>query len=82
MNELSWIGSICIALCFIIGSANEWVTQKLGYTKMMSIATLVCPLAMILASSSHQIWQLYLTQGVLFGLGASLVWFPCKMVFF
>lgn len=55
MNELSWIGSICIALCFIISPTNEWVTQKLGYTKMMSIATPVCPLAMMLASISHQI---------------------------
>lgn len=31
----------------------------------------------MLASISHQIWHLYLTQDVLFGLGASLVWFSC-----
>ena len=77
LNQLSWIGSICIALYFWTGPINEWVTRKLGYTKMLVIATIVCPLAMMLASISHQIWHLYLTQGVLFGLGASFVWFPC-----
>ncbi|CEG69920.1 hypothetical protein RMATCC62417_05910 [Rhizopus microsporus] len=77
MTKLSWIGSICIALFFIIGPINEWVVCKLGYTKMLCIATILCPLALMLASISHEIWHLYLTQGVMFGLGASFVWFPC-----
>ncbi|KAI8093943.1 major facilitator superfamily domain-containing protein [Thamnidium elegans] len=77
MTQLSWIGSICISLYFIIGPVNEWVVRKLGYTKMLMIATILCPLALMLASISHQIWHLYLTQGVMFGIGASFVWFPC-----
>ncbi|KAI9481160.1 MAG: major facilitator superfamily domain-containing protein [Benjaminiella poitrasii] len=77
MTQLSWIGSICIALYFIIGPINEWVVQKLGYKKMLAIATILCPLALMLASISHEIWHLYLTQGVMFGIGASFVWFPC-----
>ncbi|KAI9485361.1 MAG: major facilitator superfamily domain-containing protein [Benjaminiella poitrasii] len=77
MNELSWIGSICVALFFIIGPINEWVTCKLGFTKMLAIGTILCPLALMLASISHEIWHLYLTQGVMFGIGASFVFFPC-----
>ncbi|KAG1049537.1 hypothetical protein G6F46_001798 [Rhizopus delemar] len=77
MTQLSWIGSICIALFFIIGPINEWVVYHLGYTKMLCIASILCPLSLMLASISHQIWHLYLTQGVMFGLGASFVWFPC-----
>ncbi|KAI9365323.1 major facilitator superfamily domain-containing protein [Pilaira anomala] len=77
MNELSWIGSICVALFFIIGPVNEWVTSKLGYTKMLAIGNILCPLALMLASISHEIWHLYLTQGVMFGIGASFVFFPC-----
>ncbi|CEP09702.1 hypothetical protein [Parasitella parasitica] len=77
MTKLSWIGSICIALYFIIGPINEWVVHKLGYTKMLAFATIMCPLALMLASISHEIWHLYLTQGVMFGIGASFVWFPC-----
>ncbi|GAA5801263.1 hypothetical protein HPULCUR_006709 [Helicostylum pulchrum] len=77
MNELSWIGSICIALFFILGPINEWVTSKLGYTKMLAIGNILCPLALMLASISHEIWHLYLTQGVMFGIGASFIFFPC-----
>ncbi|CAO3618510.1 unnamed protein product [Mucor fragilis] len=77
MNQLSWIGSICVALFFIIGPINEWVTCKLGYTKMLAIGTIMCPLGLMLASISHQMWHLYLTQGVMFGIGASFIFFPC-----
>lgn len=55
MTKLSWIGSICIALFFIIGPINEWVVCKLGYTKMLCIATILCPLALMLASISHEV---------------------------
>ncbi|SAM02826.1 hypothetical protein [Absidia glauca] len=77
MTRLSWIGSICIAFFFIIGPFNDWITRKLGYTWMLAIATIVCPFALMMASLTHQIWQLYLTQGLLFGFGASFVWFSC-----
>ncbi|KAI7897824.1 major facilitator superfamily domain-containing protein [Cokeromyces recurvatus] len=77
MNQLSWIGSICVALFFILGPVNEWVICKLGYTKMLIIGTIMCPLALMLASISSQIWHLYLTQGVMFGIGASFIFFPC-----
>lgn len=56
MTRLSWIGSICIALYFIIGPINEWVVRKLGYTKMLAFATIMCPLALMLASISHEVW--------------------------
>jgi hypothetical protein len=59
MTQLSWIGSICIALFFIIGPINEWVVRKLGYTKMLAIATILCPLALMLASISHEVIKLY-----------------------
>ncbi|KAL9536998.1 hypothetical protein MBANPS3_012177 [Mucor bainieri] len=80
MNQLSWIGSICVALFFIIGPINEWITCKLGYTKMLAIGTIMCPLGLMLASISHEMWHLYLTQGVMFGIGASFIFFPCMQI--
>lgn len=77
LDQLSWIGSICAALIFSIGPFNEYITSKLGYTKMLAIGNLLCPLSLMLASLSTQIWHLYLTQGVMFGIGASFVFFPC-----
>lgn len=57
MNQLSWIGSICVALFFIIGPINEWITCKLGYTKMLAIGTIMCPLALMLASTSYEVCE-------------------------
>ncbi|KAI9476404.1 MAG: major facilitator superfamily domain-containing protein [Benjaminiella poitrasii] len=42
----------------------------------MSIGTVVAPLALILASFATQLWHVYLSQGVLFGIGAAFVFSP------
>ncbi|KAI8147113.1 major facilitator superfamily domain-containing protein [Fennellomyces sp. T-0311] len=39
----------------------------------MAIGTVLCPLGLILASFATQLWHLYLSQGILFGLGGALV---------
>ncbi|KAG0162685.1 hypothetical protein DFQ30_001507 [Apophysomyces sp. BC1015] len=44
---------------------------------MLMTGTVLCTAALILASFAQELWQVFLTQGVLFGLGASFVWFPC-----
>ncbi|KAI7881456.1 MFS general substrate transporter [Lichtheimia hyalospora FSU 10163] len=35
----------------------------------MMIGNVICPLGLFLASATTQLWQVYLTQGLLFGLG-------------
>ncbi|KAI8074058.1 major facilitator superfamily domain-containing protein [Gongronella butleri] len=77
MTQLSWIGSINIAFYFILGPINKWVTRLMGYRYMLLFATIVGPFALMMASLTNAIWQLYLTQGLLFGISASFVWFPC-----
>ncbi|KAI8388112.1 major facilitator superfamily domain-containing protein [Radiomyces spectabilis] len=77
MPTLSWIGSICVALFFILGPINQLVIRKMGYKYMLATGTVLCSVALILASFATQVWHVFLTQGVLFGVGASFVWFPC-----
>ncbi|KAI8876454.1 MFS general substrate transporter [Backusella circina FSU 941] len=77
MSLLSWIGSICVSLFFIIGPINQLVIQKMGYKYMLATGTVLCSAALILASFAHEVWQVFLSQGVLFGIGASFVAFPC-----
>lgn len=55
MSELSWIGSICVSFFFILGPVNEWLICKLGFKKMLLIGTILCPLALMLASISTQV---------------------------
>lgn len=77
MATLSWIGSICVALFFILGPINQLVIEKMGYKYMLATGTILCSAALILASFAQQVWHVFLTQGVMFGLGASFVSLPC-----
>ncbi|KAG0173926.1 hypothetical protein DFQ28_009600 [Apophysomyces sp. BC1034] len=77
MTELSWVVSIWLALSNIIGPFYGFFAAKVGYKWMLCGAVVFNTAAMMLASVAHEIWHLYLTQGVLAGIGASLVWFPC-----
>ncbi|KAI9030103.1 major facilitator superfamily domain-containing protein [Phycomyces nitens] len=77
MSQLSWIGSICVSLFFILGPINQLVISRMGYKYMLATGTILCTAALILASFAQQVWHVFLTQGVLFGFGASFVWFPC-----
>ncbi|KAI8334160.1 major facilitator superfamily domain-containing protein [Choanephora cucurbitarum] len=42
----------------------------------MAIGTVLAPLALILASFATELWQVYLSQGVLFGIGSAFVFSP------
>ncbi|CAO3657308.1 unnamed protein product [Mucor hiemalis] len=77
MEQLSWIGSLWLALANIVGPFYQWFCAKVGYKWMLFTAVIIWTLGLMLASIATQIWQLYLTQGVLMGIGASLIWFPC-----
>ncbi|KAJ2960739.1 hypothetical protein NQZ79_g3966 [Umbelopsis isabellina] len=77
LATLSWIGSICVSLFFFLGPVNRLVIAKMGYRNMLIVGNIICPVALILASFAYEVWHVFLTQGVLFGLGASFIWFPC-----
>ncbi|KAI8071369.1 major facilitator superfamily domain-containing protein [Gongronella butleri] len=77
MTALSWIGSLWLAMAVILGPVYGYVAYKVGYRWILIIAVFCNTFAMMMASISTQIWQLMLTQGLLAGFGASLVWFPC-----
>ncbi|KAI7863655.1 major facilitator superfamily domain-containing protein [Spinellus fusiger] len=77
MNSLSWIHSLWLALANIVGPFFCFLAYRVGYTRMLIAAIFLCSVSMMLASIATEIWHLYLTQGVLSGIGASLVWFPC-----
>lgn len=52
------------------------VIQKIGFRGAMSIGTIFSPLGLILASFSNELWHIYLSQGILFGLGSAFVFSP------
>ncbi|KAI9488801.1 major facilitator superfamily domain-containing protein [Zychaea mexicana] len=77
MTELSWIGSLWLAMSVILGPFFNYLAWRIGYFWLLVAGALCSCLGFMMASLASEIWHLYLTQGFLLGLGASLVWFPC-----
>ncbi|KAI7875613.1 MFS general substrate transporter [Lichtheimia hyalospora FSU 10163] len=77
MTALSWIGSLWSALSNITGPLYVWINSKMDDRYTIAVGGFMCVLGLMLASITNEVYQLYLTQGVIFGLGASLLWYPC-----
>ena len=78
---LSLIGSFAAGCTEIFGILTGRLAEsRVGYRAMMMLGTVVLTVALILASFSTQAWQLILTQGFLFGLGASMCFAPSLAV--
>lgn len=55
MSKLSWVGSICVALFFILGPINQLVIRTMGYRYMLVTGTILCTAALILASFAKEV---------------------------
>jgi hypothetical protein len=44
--------------------------------KLTNDHQVLCPLGLILASFANELWQVYLSQGLLYGIGGALVFSP------
>ncbi|KAF9306626.1 hypothetical protein BGZ74_004788 [Mortierella antarctica] len=73
--ELAWIGSLAIMALDIAGPFTGAICVHFGHRQAAVVGVFVMTIALVAAAYSTEVWQLYLTQGVLYGLGASLTYF-------
>ncbi|KAI8330690.1 major facilitator superfamily domain-containing protein, partial [Chlamydoabsidia padenii] len=74
--RISFVGTMGCTLLLSSAVLLPPLIQWFGYRRTMMVGAILAPLGLILASISSQLWQLYLTQGVLFGLGCGFVYAP------
>ncbi|KAF8941460.1 major facilitator superfamily domain-containing protein [Dissophora ornata] len=75
-GSIAFIGTLGSSTTYFAGFVSGVSADKFGYRATALLGTGVMALALILASFATQVWHLYLSQGVLFGIGASLVYYP------
>ncbi|KAJ1833269.1 hypothetical protein LPJ63_002894 [Coemansia sp. RSA 2711] len=75
-STLSWIGTLITTFMLGCNFLTGALADKKGYRLTAYIGTVLCTAAYILASFCTKVWQLILTQGILFGLGASFLFAP------
>lgn len=75
-GSIALIGTLGSSTTYFAGFFSGFCADKFGYRLTALFGTGVMTLALLLASFTNQIWQLYITQGIMFGIGASLVYYP------
>ncbi|OMJ14086.1 putative transporter MCH2 [Smittium culicis] len=69
--SIGWIGTMALSSMLLFSLVATPIIHYIGYRKTTILGGAICGVSLLLASFSTKIWQLALTQGVLFGLGAS-----------
>ncbi|KAF9093806.1 hypothetical protein BGX23_002906 [Mortierella sp. AD031] len=73
--QLAWIGSLAIMALDVAGPFTGSICDYFGHRQSALVGVVVMTLSLCAAAFATQVWQLYLTQGLLYGFGASLTYF-------
>ncbi|PVU89752.1 hypothetical protein BB559_004964 [Furculomyces boomerangus] len=70
---IAWISTTCIFFTLAGGLAAGPIIRRIGMRYTSILGTFIGSAGLLLASFSTKVWQLVLTQGVIFGFGSSLI---------
>ncbi|KAF9193668.1 hypothetical protein BGZ50_007244 [Haplosporangium sp. Z 11] len=73
--ELAWVGSLCIMALDLAGPFSGSISDHFGHRQSALVGVVVMTLSLVAAAFSTKVWQLYLSQGILYGFGTSLTYF-------
>jgi len=69
---LSRIGSIAYTVCMVMGMFVGRIADVFGHQMVFIVGVFLYAVGFLAASFATQVWQLYLTHGVIWGL--SVAW--------
>ncbi|KAJ2061886.1 Mitochondrial distribution and morphology protein 31, mitochondrial precursor [Coemansia sp. S146] len=74
--SIAWVGTTMSL--FMLGGAITTgpLTDRFGFRLVSLAGTVICCVALLLASFTSALWQLVLTQGIMFGIGAACIFSP------
>ncbi|KAJ5121698.1 Major facilitator superfamily domain general substrate transporter [Penicillium atrosanguineum] len=78
--EYAFVGSLSLTTMFLLSPVATISTQRYGIQRTMFVGVILESASLIAASFASQIWHLFLTQGVLFGMGMGMLFIPVASV--
>lgn len=75
-GSIALIGTLGSSTTYFAGFFSGFCADKFGYRLTALLGSGLMALALFLASFTSRIWQLYITQGIMYGIGASLAYYP------
>ncbi|KAF8581917.1 MFS general substrate transporter [Ramaria rubella] len=71
--DFAFVGGLSVAFAMLTAPTANYLSKRFHFKVPLVLGLIVFVLSQILAGLSTRIWQLFLTQGVLFGFGLGLV---------
>ncbi|KAG0326716.1 hypothetical protein BGZ99_009114 [Dissophora globulifera] len=75
LSQISWSGAIGSASVFLTTPFQSSMVARFGLRPVIVTGIVISGLGMVLASFAKTLWQLYLTQGFMYGIGAGMALF-------
>ncbi|KAG2077124.1 MFS general substrate transporter [Suillus decipiens] len=75
-SQISWIGSVQLWVFFISGGAIGRLFDAYGPTLLLASGTIILTFSLMMTSLAAKYYELILAQGVVFGIGFGLLFFP------
>ncbi|KAJ1822405.1 hypothetical protein LPJ56_000805 [Coemansia sp. RSA 2599] len=81
MSTLSWIGTLQFAVANLFGILSGILCERFDSRLVTFVGGVIMGLALIIASfCDDAVWKLLITQGIMFGIGSSLVYIPSTSI--
>ncbi|KAL4210827.1 MFS general substrate transporter [Rhizopus microsporus] len=74
ITALSFVGTLGMSFFGLMGPITPVLMSLIGTRWVLFIATICLTAGLVLASFAQQVWQLYITQSVMHGIGAALLY--------
>ncbi|KAG1457821.1 hypothetical protein G6F46_007186 [Rhizopus delemar] len=71
---LNFVGTIGMSFCGLMGPVTPVLISLIGAKWLLFLATILITAGLILSSFAEQVWQLYITQSIIHGTGAALLY--------
>eukprot|EP00741_Cyanophora_paradoxa_P020431 tig00021254_g19721.t1 len=79
-GAVSVVSTIATVLFPLAGALVGAVADRWGYRKVVAVGGVLFCAGFAISASAQEVWHLYLTQGLIVGLGASALYFPSVSV--
>lgn len=76
----AWVSSLPAAMVYFSSPLSTSLSEQFGCRAVTIAGAVTCIIAMVLSSFYTSLYYLYVTHGVLWGLGMSLSYFPTFMI--
>lgn len=75
-SNTAWVGSVSVGVMYLFGPITSGLSERFGCKIVAFLGGFLCILGLLLTSYATDLPKLYVTYGILWGIGSSFCYFP------